>query len=248
MLLLEAREATGITFSRNGISSLIVRLIRTRYALIKRLFDIALSFIALIISTPLILTLSVLVKLTSPGPVFYMQTRIGKEGKPFRIIKFRTMHVNAEDGIGPVWAKPEDPRVTKLGYYIRALHLDEIPQFINIIKGDMSFIGPRPERPFFVDSFKMQMQGYTNRLMVKPGLTGLAQVRLKYDETIDDVKKKLSYDRIYIKKMCLYLDFKISVWTMGKIASKLLKLFRTNRSGTGSDNFILTEGGISYGK
>lgn len=210
-------------------------LMQTRYILIKRLTDITLSFIAIIINLPLMLILGILTKLTSSGPIFYTQTRIGKDSKPFKIIKFRTMRVDAEDRTGPVWAElSEDPRVTKLGYYMRKLYIDEIPQFINIFKGDMSLIGPRPERPFFVDAFKMQIQGYTHRLLVKPGLTGLAQVRYKYDESIDDVKKKLSYDLLYIRKMCLSLDCKILLWTIGKIVSKLLELLHIKSSNPGS--------------
>ena len=208
-------------------------LTRTRYVLAKRLMDIVLSFIAIMVNIPLMLVLGLLTKLASTGPVFYTQTRIGKDGKPFKIIKFRTMHVDAEDETGPVWATSEDKRVTAFGYYMRRLHLDEIPQFINIFKGDMSFIGPRPERPFFVDTFKRQVRNYTHRLSVKPGLTGLAQVRYKYDESIDDVKKKLSYDLLYIKKMCLSLDCKILFWTMGKLALRLLGLVETQRKDPG---------------
>lgn len=229
--ILEAPEIlAGITVVGIGSGGwLFMLLVRTRYSLVKRLMDIILSFIAIIISIPLMLILGLLTKLTSRGPIFYTQTRIGKDGKPFKIIKFRTMRVDAEDGTGPVWAKPDDQRVTALGYYVRRLHLDEVPQFINILKGDMSLIGPRPERPFFIDTFKRQLQNYTHRLSVKPGLTGLAQVRYKYDESIDDVKKKLSYDLVYIRKMCFFLDLKVLFWTVGKIVSITKSLFAETR-------------------
>jgi lipopolysaccharide/colanic/teichoic acid biosynthesis glycosyltransferase len=216
---------------------------KSQYALLKRLTDAFLSFNFLIINIPLILFLSVLIKLTSRGPVFYTQARVGRDGKPFNIIKFRTMRADAEDGTGPVWAKSEDHRITTLGHYLRRLHMDEIPQFVNVLKGDMSFIGPRPERPFFVDTFKRQIQGYTHRLLVKPGLTGLAQVRYRYDESIDDVEKKLTYDLFYIKKMSLSLDCMILFWTGVKITSKLLELFFTRRiehdSGRGLVSILL---------
>lgn len=241
MLLETPKILTGVTFI--GIISLVgvfTRLVRTRYVFIKRLIDIILSFIAIIINIPAFAILGIIIKLTSRGTIFYTQTRVGKDGKPFTIIKLRTMRVDAEDGIGPVWAEPsEDPRVTKVGYYMRRLHMDEIPQFINILKGDMSFVGPRPERPFFVDTFKRELQNYTHRLLVKPGLTGLAQARYKYDESIDDVKRKLSYDLLYIRKMCLSLDCKILFWTLGKITLKLLELFYTKERALGSDKRFL---------
>ncbi len=232
MLLETPKLLTEVTLI--GIISLagvFTRLVRTHYVLVKRLIDIILSFIAIIINIPALAILGIIIKLTSRGPIFYTQTRTGKDGKPFTIIKLRTMRVDAEAGIGPVWAESsEDPRVTKVGYYMRRLHMDEIPQFINILKGDMSLVGPRPERPFFVDTFKRELQDYTHRLLVKPGLTGLAQARYKYDESIDDVKRKLSYDLLYIRKMCLSLDCKIMFWTLGKIALKLLEFFYTKES------------------
>lgn len=233
MLLTTPEIAAVIALLCIGLAGLFMVLTQTRYVLVKRFTDIILSFTALTINLIPMLILGILIKLTSRGPAFYTQTRIGKDGKPFKIIKFRTMRVDAEDGIGPVWAKSEDHRVTRLGYYIRWLHMDEMPQFINILKGDMSFIGPRPERPFFVDTFKKHMQNYTHRLLVKPGLTGLAQVRYKYDETIDDVRNKLSYDLFYINKMCLGLDCKILLWTVDKIAAKLLGLFLPEHRGHG---------------
>ena len=125
------------------------------------------------------------------------------------MIKLRTMHTNAESQTGPVWAKKNDARITSLGRFLRKAHLDELPQLINVLKGDMSIIGPRPERPFFSDKFKDEIDGYSRRISVKPGITGLAQCYQKYDETIRDVERKLRYDVLYIKKMCWLLDISI---------------------------------------
>jgi lipopolysaccharide/colanic/teichoic acid biosynthesis glycosyltransferase len=152
---------------------------------------------------------TVLIKLTSKGPVLYKQTRVGKDGELFEIYKFRTMKVDAEKYSGPVWAQENDPRLIPVGKFLRKTHIDEIPQFINVLKGEMSFIGPRPERPMFVDKFKTQICDYEKRLQIKPGITGLAQVFHRYDETIVDVKKKIKYDLLYIRRMCLWTDIRI---------------------------------------
>lgn len=166
---------------------------------------------------PLMAVVALVVKVTSKGPVLYSQERVGKGGKRFMIYKFRSMRIDAEKDSGPVWAQDDDPRLTCIGKFLRKSHLDELPQLINVIKGDMSLIGPRPERPFFVTKLKSEIAGYEKRLEVKPGITGLAQVRHKYDETIDDVKRKIKYDVIYIKKMCLMLDLKVLMWTVAVI-------------------------------
>jgi lipopolysaccharide/colanic/teichoic acid biosynthesis glycosyltransferase len=159
----------------------------------------------------------IVIKLTSPGPVFYTQERVGKDDRLFKIIKFRTMCVNAESQDGPVWAKKDDKRITTFGKFLRRTHIDELPQLINVIKGDMSIVGPRPERPFFVSKFKDNIPGYAKRLSIKPGITGLAQCYHKYDETIRDVQKKLRYDILYIKRMCWSLDLRI-VWQTLRIS------------------------------
>ncbi|MHB8906667.1 MAG: sugar transferase [Melioribacteraceae bacterium] len=176
---------------------------------IKRLMDIILSFMLIIITSPATLVASLLIKLEGKGPIFYKQERSGMNGKVFKIIKFRTMVVDAEKHSGPVWSTKDDPRITKVGKFMRKIRLDEIPQAINILRGDMSFVGPRPERPFFVEKLSNEIPLYKRRLKVRPGITGWAQVKHKYDETIEDVKVKLRYDLFYIENMSLRMDFKI---------------------------------------
>lgn len=176
---------------------------------LKRVMDIVLSLIMLVLTSPVTLITSLLIKLDSKGPVFYRQERSGLNGRVFRILKFRTMYVDAEKHTGPVWSTKDDPRITRVGKYVRKFRLDEIPQAYNVLKGDMSFVGPRPERPFFVEKLSQEIPLYKRRLKVRPGITGWAQVKHKYDETIDDVKVKLRYDLFYIENMSLRLDFKI---------------------------------------
>ena len=189
-------------------------IIRRGYLLINPLLDRITSTVGLLIVSPAILVAGMIIKLTSPGPVFYTQERVGKNGRLFKIIKFRTMCVNAESQGGPVWAKKNDLRITTFGKFLRKTHIDELPQLINVIKGEMGIVGPRPERPFFVSKFKDDIPGYTKRLSVKPGITGLAQCYHKYDETISDVQNKLRYDILYIKRMCWSLDLKILLITL----------------------------------
>lgn len=181
---------------------------------LKRLMDIVLSLILLIVTSPITILAAIAIKIESEGPVFYKQERMGMNGKIFKIIKFRTMIKDAEKQTGPVWSKKDDPRVTKVGRFLRKVRIDEIPQAINILKGDMSFVGPRPERPYFVEQLSKEIPLYKRRLKVRPGLTGWAQVKHKYDETIDDVKIKLRYDLFYIENMSLRLDFKIILRTI----------------------------------
>jgi len=176
---------------------------------IKRLMDIILSFLLIIITLPATLITSLLIKLGSKGSIFYRQNRSGMNGKVFKIVKFRTMVADAEKLSGPVWSTKDDPRITRVGKFIRKVRLDEIPQVINILKGDMSFVGPRPERPFFIEKLSHEIPLYKRRLKVRPGITGWAQVKHKYDETIEDVKVKLRYDLFYIENMSLRMDFKI---------------------------------------
>jgi exopolysaccharide biosynthesis polyprenyl glycosylphosphotransferase len=174
----------------------------------KRLIDVAVSALILGAGLPFWLLIALVIKLDSPGPVLYRQERVGKDGVPFDIVKFRSMGRDAESA-GPQWAGRRDPRVTRFGRIIRQLHIDEIPQMFNVLKGDMSLIGPRPERPVFVQQLLKEIPLYQRRLKVRPGITGWAQVKQKYDETIDDVKKKVQYDLFYIENMSLRMDFKI---------------------------------------
>jgi sugar transferase (PEP-CTERM system associated) len=158
------------------------------------------------VSLPFALLTAVLVKLDSPGPVFYTQERVGKNGRPFHIIKFRTMHIDAEKD-GPVWAgKDGDARVTRVGRIIRKIRLDEIPQFWNILKGDMNFVGPRPERPHFVRQLAEEIPFYEQRHLIPPGLTGWAQIKYPYGASVEDARQKLQYDLFYIKNQSLVLD------------------------------------------
>ena len=174
------------------------------YLLIKRIFDFFASLVAFIVLLPIMLILCVLIPLDSKGPVVYAQERLGKNGKPFMIYKFRTMNLNAEDD-GPKWASNDDERCTKVGKILRKYRLDELPQFLNIIKGDMSLVGPRPERKYFYDEFEKYIPGFSQRLLVQPGLTGHDQVNGGYDLKPEE---KIVYDIEYIKQRSIIMDLK----------------------------------------
>jgi lipopolysaccharide/colanic/teichoic acid biosynthesis glycosyltransferase len=163
---------------------------------------------------PLVPIIALLIKLDSKGPVFFKQVRVGEGEKPFVLIKFRTMSQDAEKTTGAVWAEKNDSRVTKLGSFLRKTRLDEIPQLFNILRGDMSFIGPRPERPEFVEDLKKVIPFYSERHFVKPGLTGWAQVRYTYAASVEDAIEKLRYDLFYIKNMSIFLDTLIILETV----------------------------------
>ena len=181
---------------------------------IKRFIDIFMSVFALIFFLPFLLFFGLLIKIDSVGPAFYHQKRVGKNEKEFRIFKLRTMVVDAEKKSGPIWSQKDDPRITRIGRILRRIRLDEIPQFINVLEGHMSIVGPRPERPNFVDEFSKKIPLYKHRLKMKPGITGWAQIKHKYDESLDDVKEKLQYDLYYLENMSLRLDFKIILNTI----------------------------------
>jgi exopolysaccharide biosynthesis polyprenyl glycosylphosphotransferase len=175
----------------------------------KRTFDLVVSLLILLVTAPVFIILVALIKITSRGPAVFKQERVGLYGESFTIYKFRTMFEDAEKRSGPVWAKENDPRITPLGFWLRKLRLDEIPQLFNVLKGEMSLVGPRPERPFFVNQFKKEIPLYSRRLRVRPGITGWAQVKWKYDESFEDVKEKTKYDLFYVENMSLRMDFKI---------------------------------------
>lgn len=181
--------------------------------LFKRIFDIFLSLFLLILYSPILIIAMILIKLTSKGPVFYKQERVGRNEKPYIMYKFRSMVQNAEE-YGPEWAGEQDPRITKVGKILRKMYIDEIPQLVNVLKNEMSIVGPRPERPFFVKKLKSEIPYYYKRLSVKPGITGWAQIKHKYDSSLADVKEKLQYDFYYIENMSLKLDFKIMINTI----------------------------------
>ncbi len=186
---------------------------------VKRLIDIVVSLIILLVGLPIWILIAILIKIDSKGPVIYKQERVGKDGKIFTLYKFRSMFENAEALTGPTWAMKNDPRVTRVGKILRKLHLDEVPQFFNVLKGDMSLVGPRPERPMFVEELSKKIPLYKRRLKVKPGITGWAQIKYKYDESIEDVKKKLQYDLFYIENMSLRMDLKILAYTILHVLS-----------------------------
>lgn len=188
---------------------------RPIYHFVKRLFDVTSCGLALVILSPAILVIAAIVKLDSPGPVFFCQERLGKDGKPFQLIKFRSMRVNAEAD-GAQWASNNDPRVTRVGSLMRKTRLDEIPQFWNVVKGDMSLIGPRPERAVFYHEFEKYIHGFSQRLLVKPGITGLAQVSGGYDLK---PAEKIVYDIEYIKKQSISMDLMIVFKTFGVLFS-----------------------------
>lgn len=175
-------------------------------AALKRTFDIVLSSIGLVLSAPILLLVAIAVRLSSPGPAFYHQKRVGQDGRIFTIHKVRSMRSDAEAKTGAVWAVQGDPRVTPVGRFLRRTRLDELPQLWNVLIGDMSFVGPRPERPEFIAELVKQIPFYGQRHAVRPGLTGWAQVRHRYGSTLDDSLQKLQYDLFYIKHMSLTLD------------------------------------------
>jgi len=179
--------------------------------IIKTTFDFIFSLLAIILISPLLLVLAILVKLTSPGPIIYSQERVGFDGKVFKMYKFRSMRVDAEKETGPVWAKEGDDRRTPIGAFLRKYSLDELPQLFNVLKGDMSLVGPRPERPFFVKQFEQKIPGYASRHRMKSGITGWAQVNgLRGDTSIE---KRTAYDIYYIQNWSLLLDLKILIRT-----------------------------------
>jgi lipopolysaccharide/colanic/teichoic acid biosynthesis glycosyltransferase len=178
--------------------------------------DFVLALVLLVPAAPFIVLGALLVKLTSRGPAFYSQMRVGRHGRVFRIYKLRTMTHESEKH-GAVWCKPGDPRVTPVGRFLRATHLDELPQLWNVLAGDMSLVGPRPERPEFVPRLEEALPGYRDRLAVRPGITGLAQVQLPADTDIESVRRKLVHDRYYIEKMGLWLDLRLVLCTALKM-------------------------------
>jgi len=180
---------------------------------LKRTMDLVISFVGLIFFGPIILIAGMIIKFNSPGPIFYTQERVGKNGKVFIMYKLRTMIKDAEQETGPIWAKRNDPRITSGGRLLRRYHIDELPQLFNVLKGQMSLVGPRPERPQIIERFNHHFPNYEKKLSIKPGITGYAQIRYKYDETLRDVKMKLKYELFYIQRMCLFLDLKILLAT-----------------------------------
>ncbi len=181
---------------------------------LKRIFDIVISLLIILLTSPILIAIAIAIKFDSDGEVFFKLERCGINGEPFKIYKFRSMKKDAEKHTGPVWSQKGDPRITRVGKFIRKVRIDEIPQMINVLFGEMSLVGPRPERPFFVEKLSEQIPYYKRRLKVRPGITGWAQVKHKYDESLEDVKVKLQYDLLYIENMSLRMDFKILLRTV----------------------------------
>jgi lipopolysaccharide/colanic/teichoic acid biosynthesis glycosyltransferase len=194
---------------------------------------VALDFLTaaflLVFASPLVLVSALLIKLTSRGPVIYSQTRLGHRGRPYTIYKLRSMTHNCELKTGVRWATADDPRITRLGRFLRKTHLDELPQLWNVLKGDMSLVGPRPERPEFIPSLEQAVPHYCQRLLVRPGVTGLAQIHLPADTNLDSVRRKLAYDLFYVRQAGFWLDLRIIACTafqvVGTPVAFLRKLF-----------------------
>jgi lipopolysaccharide/colanic/teichoic acid biosynthesis glycosyltransferase len=196
------------------------------YSPLRRTLDLTLALVLLALTSPVLLLAALLVRLTSRGPAFYTQVRTGRGGRPFTIYKVRTMVDNCESLTGPRWTIPGDPRVTPLGWLLRRTHLDELPQLLNVVRGEMSLIGPRPERPEFVAQLERVIPGYAVRHQVLPGITGLAQVQLAPDTDIESVRHKLQYDLYYVRHWSAWLDLRIAVATVVHMAGASFTVLR----------------------
>jgi lipopolysaccharide/colanic/teichoic acid biosynthesis glycosyltransferase len=228
-----ARKKSSISHPPNGHIRVASDLRPKQYFRWSEVAGRVLAAILLLPGLPLIGLLALLVRLHSRGPGIYRQSRLGKNARVFTMYKLRTMRCDAENGSGPVWAKPHDPRVTRLGRFLRKIHLDELPQLFNVLKGEMALIGPRPERPEIVAALAKQIPNYTDRLIVLPGVTGLAQINLQPDNTVDDVRRKLALDMEYINTAGPWLDVRILLSTFtrllgfpGALAMQFLRLSR----------------------
>ena len=221
----EARPHEGIPVHEPALP--LVRLPRGgSYLYGKAVIDAVAALTLLILTLPLLLLAMLLVKLTSRGPALYSQTRLGRNGKPFIIYKIRTMYHECESLTGARWSTPGDSRITPVGRWLRKTHIDELPQLWNVLRGDMSLIGPRPERPEFVPTLEQAIPLYRERLLVRPGVTGLAQVQLPPDTDLDSVRSKLAYDLFYVQKVSLWLDVRIGWATALKMTGLPFRLLR----------------------
>ncbi len=189
----------------------------TLRTIVKRIFDVMCALILIILALPVMFLTGALIVTENGFPVLYRQERVGLNGRLFKVIKFRSMRRDAEKDGKPVWASAADTRVTKVGKVIRKLRIDELPQLFSVLKGDMSLVGPRPERPFFVDQLTKEIPFYAVRHSVKPGVTGWAQVRYHYGATVEDSAEKLQYDLYYVKNHSLFLDLLVLFETVGVV-------------------------------
>ncbi len=225
------RNADGLVPSRtSGAISRVVP--RSRSAVANRIVNVMIAVVAIIVLAPVFVIVALLVRLTSPGPILYTQTRVGIDrrsrralalydrrardagGSVFTIYKFRSMNVDAERVSGVVWAKPDDPRATPVGRFLRKTRLDELPQLFNVLKGDMNIVGPRPERPTIVAQLRKDISEYGLRHRAKPGITGLAQINHAYDQSLDDVRQKIRYDLEYLRRQSVAEDVRIMLKTV----------------------------------
>jgi lipopolysaccharide/colanic/teichoic acid biosynthesis glycosyltransferase len=215
------------------------------YFWLKRVVDGFAALVLLVVTAPLVLLAMLLVKLTSRGPALYSQTRLGRHGQPFTIYKIRTMVHECESLTGARWSTPGDARITALGRWLRKTHLDELPQLWNVLRGDMSLVGPRPERPEFVPRLEQALPHYRDRLRVRPGVTGLAQVQLPPDTDLNSVRSKLAYDLLYVQNLSFWLDVRICWATAFKMVGipfrglRWIFLFPTRETADSSYNKLL---------
>lgn len=214
-----ATTASAIRATESSESELVT--LHAWYPWVKRGFDLLAAAALLIVALPVLVLAAPLVILTSRGPAFYCQTRVGKHGRTFTLIKLRTMVDNAEALSGPIWSPTDDPRVTPFGRFLRETHLDELPQLINVLLGQMSLVGPRPERPEFVRGLQHDLPNYLERLNVRPGITGLAQVKLPPDTDLESVRRKLTHDLFYVRHVNPWLDVRILAYTAIKFFQAL---------------------------
>lgn len=234
-------EPSTLILLMTAAGASLLQFVRKNYHALSRFFDVTIASIALVLTAPILLIAAILIKIDSPGPVFYKQVRVGVNrrsrerrhsgraaadrdhrrdntlGAPFTIYKLRSMRFDAERGTGAVWAQQNDARVTRIGKLIRLTRVDEIPQFINVLRGDMSFIGPRPERPEFVKKLNAAIPYYYRRFDIPPGITGLAQTRAAYAADIKQTRRKLKYDLMYVRKKCLLMDTRIFFNTISTV-------------------------------
>lgn len=221
--------------ARNSFDQRMIQITPTAYLSGDGYFGRFLSLVLLIVLAPVILVLLLLTRVTSKGPGLYRQVRVGKDGRIFVMYKIRSMRVDAEAATGPVWTQDEsDPRITLLGGLLRRFHLDELPQLVNVVKGEMSLFGPRPERPELVHILADNIPNYMDRLAVRPGITGLAQINLPPDSDLESVRRKLQLDVEYIQKGCFLLDCRMFFWTVLRLLG-VPNLFASNKLGLSRD-------------
>ena len=232
-------EPASIALVSTGCAGLVLRFVQRQYRVAKSYVDLLAALAMLVVAAPIMGICALLTRLTSKGPVIYRQERVGLNGRTFTLYKLRTMRVGAESATGPIWAQGDnDPRIEPIGHVLRRTHLDELPQLFNVLKGDMSLVGPRPERPYFVNQLKQQIPDYELRLAVKPGITGLAQVRAGADHNIRDVRRKVKLDCLYIRRMCWWVDVVIVFRTVRNVFSA-----QTERRGLGNPKTSRAFGG-----